>query len=139
MTRTSLKTSVCNLCITLFFILILGSSYLTVSCSIFLMAHAVPGTLTFGKSSFSFNPKDSVEVSTYVRYGVYNTVDALYWIVLLLAGCIICWEVVVYRCDCSVLTIVSSPKKGCWSVLLQSKYACSYYLLVAYHTLLILR
>ncbi|XP_065885731.1 neurobeachin-like isoform X3 [Dysidea avara] len=44
----------------------IGSSFLTMSCSILLMADAIPGTLTFGKSSFSFNPKDTTEVSNYL-------------------------------------------------------------------------
>ncbi|XP_065902417.1 uncharacterized protein [Dysidea avara] len=54
--RIPLKALVRNLC----------SSSLTMSCSILLMAHAIPGTLTFGKSSFSFNPKDTAEVSNYL-------------------------------------------------------------------------
>ena len=43
-----------------------GSLTITMNCSILIMAHAVSGTLTFSKSSFSFIPKDPVEISSYV-------------------------------------------------------------------------
>ena len=73
-----MKALVRNLCITLYYMYVLlyiyinriGSSFLTMSCSILLMADAIPGTLTFGKSSFSFNPKDTTEVSNYVRCAI---------------------------------------------------------------------
>ena len=40
-----------------------GPSISTINCALLMMAFTVPGVLTLGKTSFSFNPKDTDALS----------------------------------------------------------------------------